>query len=506
MKKPKGKKKKQRTHSSLDQHKRQGKTLTSPMNAVRNMSLQNWPNERLPDILWAALLTRLKPREKYLETFRAIAKNAVQFRDTDAYITHSKLASLSASEFEALMTPILADDHAKLALSPLLLLDHLPDRHHWLRHLPAADPGDGWDTMASAVLETLPHQSEAATDVRWLKVLFIVVQGKMRFLEQMRGKVEELLAFPALGDMRSVRPFIRSMEGSTGMLVGGQVPVWCAQFWDECRDKTECAAVPERGPKSNFDHEGAVKRWADIYSTCGRHFMDTMGTTAIDPRHDGAFGLALYGLTLVVTILQPNATRPAGRIVLRSLVEAYLTLAYLVGKDEEPLWAAYRKYGGGQTKLAFLKLVEADELPRYVDLEALEALANEDLWQEFVDIDLGHWVNKDLRRLSEEVGAKPIYDKYYGWPSSFVHAQWGAVRSTVFSLCLNPLHRLHRVPRPPRADFEDVSWDAVVLGNLLLELVNNAYPGLTVRFQVPEPTSQTTDAEPGIEMEEKQWT
>jgi hypothetical protein len=138
----------------------------------------------------------------------------------------------------------------------------------------------------------------------------------------------------------------------------------------------------------------------------------------------------------------------------------------------------------------YLKLVDAEQLPKYVDLESLEALANEDLWQEYLDIDLGHWANKDLRRMSEEVGIKGTYDRYYGWPSSYVHAQWGAVRSTVFSTCLNPLHRLHRVPRPPRQDFEDVSWDAVTLGNLLLELVDKAYPGLTVRFQLAEPVNE----------------
>jgi hypothetical protein len=483
MKKPKRKKQGQRMHSSLGQHKRQGKTLAPPITALRNISLKNWPNERLPEVLWAALLTQLKPRDRYLAIFRAISNNAEKFRDTDAYLTHSEIAKLSSSEFETLMAPILSDDQVKLALAPLLLLEHLPDRHHWQEHLPTTDAADGWDQMARAVLETFPHQSEAATDVRWLKVRFITIQGKMRFPEKLRDKVEELLAFPTLGDMHSVRPFIRSMEVSTGMLFGGVVPVWCSQFWEECLAKTECAAVHERGPATDFDHEAAAKQWADIYGHCGQHFIDTIRTTDIDPRHDGTFGLALYGLTLVISTMRPNATRPAGRIVLRSLVETYLTLAYLIGKDEEQLWVAYRKYGGGQTKLAFLKLVEADELPRYVDLDALEALANEDLWQEYLDIDLGHWANKDLRRMSEEVGVKGIYDKYYGWPSSFVHAQWGAVRSTVFSTCLNPLHRLHRVPRPPRLDFEDVSWDAVVLGNLLLELVDKAYPGLTIRFQ-----------------------
>ena len=226
-----------------------------------------------------------------------------------------------------------------------------------------------------------------------------------------------------------------------------------------------------------------MKCGVEIYAKCAQHCVATVSTTAIDPRHDGVFGLALYGLAMVASLFRPHSTRPAGRIILRSLIETYFTLAYLVKKEEPALWNAYRAYGGGQAKLAFLKLVEMQELPRYVNLETLENLANEDAWDEFVSIDLGHWANKDLRRMSEEVNVKNIYDKYYSWPSSFVHAQWAAVRNTVFQLCLNPLHRLHRVPCPPRLDLEDVSWDALKLGNLILDLVSEAYPTFKPRFR-----------------------
>jgi len=485
MKKPK-KKKMQRTHSSLEQHKRQGKTLTAPIMGLQNIHLQSWPNERLPDVLWAALLTQMEPRERYLAVFRAISDSALKYRDKDAFITHSELANVSSEDFDALMAPVLSDADCKRTLAPLLLLERLPDRAHWAKHLQQPEDREAWSQLAQAILETFPHQSEAATDIRWLKVRFLVVQGRMHFLEEMREKVEELLDFPNRGDMRSVRPFIRSMEASVGAMFGDSVSRWCDQFWSECLSKTQCAAVHERAPESDFDYAEAAKQWALIYQQCAQHFMDTISSTAVDPRHDGTFGLALYGLTLVVSAQKPNGTRPAGRILLRALVETYLNLAYLVGKDDEQLWLAYRKYGGGQAKLAFLKLVDVEQLPMYVNIEALEALANEDLWQEYLDIGLGHWGNTDLRRMSEEAGVKGTYDKYYGWPSSYVHAQWGAVRSTVFSTCLNPLHRLHRVPRPPRLDFDDVSWDAVALGNLLLDLVNKAYPGLTIRFHLAE--------------------
>lgn len=49
----------------------------------------------------------------------------------------------------------------------------------------------------------------------------------------------------------------------------------------------------------------------------------------------------------------------------------------------------------------------------------LEMLANEDFFQEFVEIDLGHWCGKDLRRMSEDAGTKGDYDRFYGWASGF---------------------------------------------------------------------------------------
>lgn len=60
-----------------------------------------------------------------------------------------------------------------------------------------------------------------------------------------------------------------------------------------------------------------------------------------------------------------------------------------------------RSYGAGQAKLALLKHEEmSGQKPRFVT-QTLETLANEDYFQEYVEIDLGHWCGKDLHRLAE---------------------------------------------------------------------------------------------------------
>jgi len=180
-----------------------------------------------------------------------------------------------------------------------------------------------------------------------------------------------------------------------------------------------------------------------------------------------------------------------------------VTLTYLKVRDDPNMWAAYRQYGSAQAKLAFLKLDDpAGAAPASIDVEILRELANEDRWQEYVSIDLGHWAGKDLRKLSDEARVKPVYDRFYPWTSAFTHNNWAAVRNSCFDLCINPLHRMHRRLRSDTADLGDVVEDACELVDSILEVVDSLYPGLTSRVTLPEsratfggaPTPETAQA------------
>jgi len=126
-------------------------------------------------------------------------------------------------------------------------------------------------------------------------------------------------------------------------------------------------------------------------------------------------------------------------------------------------------------------------------------LANEDRWLEFVSIDLGHWAATDLRKLSEDSGVKPDYDRLYPWTSAFTHGNWAAVRNSCFDLCINPLHRLHRRLRSDTADLGDVVADACELVDKILDTVDSLYPGFTQRVTLPESRATSTSVSaPGV--------
>jgi hypothetical protein len=117
-------------------------------------------------------------------------------------------------------------------------------------------------------------------------------------------------------------------------------------------------------------------------------------------------------------------------------------------------------------------------------LENLHYLANEDVWQEFVDINVGAWDSTDLRKRAEKSRTKHIYDKFYDWTSGYVHCHWGAVRDSVLTTCLNPLHRYHRIPLEiPRLQ-NDVIPDACKLVDQTLDILDSVYPNFDIRVSV----------------------
>jgi hypothetical protein len=486
-----------RNISMLDQHQLLGKALKTPFNQVPDMHLMSWRDDRLPDMLWAVLLVGNLPRDRCLALFRQVVDAATSLpNETRKEILHSGIAELDDATFDRMFAPLVNDGDAREILSALLLFDSLPDRTHWARHLGAPDPALHVPVVAGAVAATTEHQSQEATDCRWLKVLFYVHVDRLHLGQELTN---ELLHYPNDGDMRKVRPMIRASEGALGVILTQKQKdaKFPRCFWQECWDKTDCIRAPRRGV-AELDTQPAVKALVAMYNEVGRHFMNC-ATTGLDARHDAVFGMVLYGINLALSINRGWAhNRIEGRQALRTLTEVYLTLSFLRSRDEKGLWEKWRKHGVGQAKLAFLKMLDlqADEVPDYIKIEELEMMANEDVWQEFTDIDLGNWAGMDLRKMSEAAGAKDIYDKYYGWPSSYVHGQWGAVRDTVFDLCLNPLHRFHHIPAAPRETMESVSPDSIKLVNLLIDQLTAAYPPFKPRIRLKEAAEDEAKPEP----------
>lgn len=444
----------------------------------------SWSNDQIPDMLWAALLVTDLGRVRALDRFRDIADfiYAQPGGKTIHDITHSALASVEPGLLAKLLGVITRGARYASALTPLLLLDDLPARNEWAAALGHADEKKGWEVLMEAVAKVFDHQSQEATDCRWLKVLVAVLAGKLHLGSKER--VDEILEYPSRGEMRKIRPSVRATEMALRNMSenDGAKSGWSPIFWTQCYRDTPCFGFTEH-PVA--DRPGiSSESIRQLYETVAQHGDATRTTTATDAKHDVTFGTVLYAVTLLHEIVSGRVDGGIlGQIGLRVLAEALINLAFLLEKNDTELWTSYRAYGAGQAKLTFLKFEDMEAPPNSIDVETLRNLANEDLWQEFVPIELGHWEKSNLRKMSEDAGLKDtVYDPFYQWPSQFAHAYWGAVRDTVFTNCANPLHRFHRVPREAPRQLPPTVDQAIVLVNRLLKLLDIAYPTFSSRI------------------------
>jgi hypothetical protein len=482
--------------SKIADHTRLGSKLSPPLLQVPKTSMSSWADDHMPEMLWAVLLTAVFDRKAYLGCFRMVASRCKEWfkrdetepaespKDKDkqpspnhtVVVDQTTLAEVSDEQFKEFLKIPLRHPLGYAALRPLLLIESLAGRDRWIREL-NVEPEDGdWKTLAMAVAGVLDHQSEQSTDIRWFKLILTAISGHMHFHSKMSDRIEELRLFPDKGDMRSVRPFIRAGEMTLRRYPPSK---WIEAFWDELMRKTRCID-PTKADDHAFTNTSINPK--TLYAT--RHdvidrFFTHMTAKRVDARLDCSFGLVLYGLSIIEEIGAHRAhTRIMGRLALRALAEINITLRYLIGKNSDDLWRSYRVYGAGQAKLAFLKAQESEgDLPPFLDEGALHEIANEDKWQEYLDIDIGHWADSNLRKLSIECGAKDVYDKYYDWTSGFTHGHWGAVRDTNFLTCHNPLHHLHRIPRLAHRQLNSVEVDALDLVNDMIERLDHIYPG-----------------------------
>lgn len=437
-------------------------------------------------MLWAALIVTAFEQSVALQIFRRVAKvTEGKFQPKQPVdVGHSGLSKLPIDLASKIIDAICSAPGSREVLRPLLLLDALPLREEWAKAIQDAPVVEDWNTLRVAVAHVFDHQSQEATDCRWLRVLVMLVSGQLKLPST--EMIDDILYYPKHGDQQKVRPSIRATEIAFATRPGSQVDSWPATFWNQCWRDTPCIAGELQRDSVAGATETTLQQVDKVAEDLADHFIATTASTILDAKHEAIFGIANYGLAILREMLRIGAsTSILARLGLRSLLEMWITLAYLQKKNSDALWLEYRAYGTGQTKLAFLKLDDTDaQEVGFVDADELNAIANEDRSVEFVPINLGHWDGTNLRKMSEQADVKPAYDSYYPWTSAYLHANWGAVRAVGFDLCLNALHRAHRILRSEATPQNDVLSDATELVDQLLGVVDSAYPGFASRVSI----------------------
>ena len=460
-------------------HKRVGSDLVPPMLATGiDITPEPWVDNRLPEMLWAVLIAGTVERGTTLDYFRRLLRFIHEHEDRDQLhnMTVSGIANLEEPLRNNLVEFLLTPPWAQAVLAPLIFFEGLPAKQVWEEHLRGASPNI--ERLMESVGAVLWHQSEAATDCRWVRVMATAVAGRITVDPKLHHTLTLLNEYPA--DFEESGPRFRAME------IGLTLPqardlTWPRLFWQEAWERTPCLEFVQEYPSPTFGKTITRDDVANIRERIEEHWIETHSTTAVDPKHDAVFGMALYSIRILEELMGIGIGNSVlGRTGLRTILEVRINLKYLLAENEPELWSQWRRYGAGQAKLNALKFDESVDPPRHISIQSIERIASEDMWEEFLTIDLGGWTDLDLRKMSDKVGLKGEYDQHYSWTSGYTHGMWGPIREACFQVCANPLHRLHRFPH--RQPLQDTVDDAASLVDEILQLVDEAYPGFSHRL------------------------
>ena len=467
-----------KNRTSLLEHKKVGSELRPAFSQFEGeVIFSHWSDERLPEILWAAVIRVIQDQNYAISEFRRVI-DFVRNHDKKEELSDLSLTGISKLNVplrDEFLSFLLSNPITASALTVLLIFEYLPAKTTWAKYLPNTEPDINIIMMAIGMC--IPHQSQEATDCRWLVAMVSVVTGKSR---GPREFIEPLFNYPDEGDLRIIRPTIRTLEMALKS-ENEQNLVWSKNFWNEAWEISPCLELVKSASTLPLEPYCTREKVEALRYQLEQHWENTHLTTAIDAKHDCVFGIAFYSLTILEELLQSEVRSGIlARLGLRTVLESYISLNYMVLKDDKELWKKWRTYGAGQAKLNALKFDEFVESPEFINNDTLESIACEDVWEEFINIELGSWSGLDLRKISELAGVKDDYDKYYSWTSTYTHATWGAVREACFTTCGNPLHRLHRYPH--KSKLPDTLYDACVLVDKILSTLNKCYPTFEFRF------------------------
>jgi hypothetical protein len=148
-------------------------------------------------------------------------------------------------------------------------------------------------------------------------------------------------------------------------------------------------------------------------------------------------------------------------LVLRSMVDAYITLGWIL-KEPEERSTKYILYGLGQEKL-FVEYLEQDlrededsreQKAMHEMVKWKKAWLNSQLAEWSTEVNVGSWSGMTAREMAQDIERESIYKFAYVPFSGPVHNMWQHVGVYNMEPCTNAMHKYHFVPSIRKAPFE----------------------------------------------------
>ncbi|MDO4556985.1 MAG: DUF5677 domain-containing protein [Lachnospiraceae bacterium] len=469
-------------HIKLSAHTFKKGEFIAPINSIPMMQEfedeKSWSYGHIPEYLWIGLLLKYYGREEGLRKSYDIISTLHKLAPDLYTVRLSQIIKLD-SEVQKKFYNYIVCIGAKDALAPLtifLTTSKAPVFSECF-YCPQKSIEDRCEAIIDAMRDTMGHQTNEATDIRFVALYFNLLSGKLHLQKE---QVDLLMAYPASKHtdeiMRIARPTVRSLEMMI-LTFEKTDSAYLKDFWRCVSEMTDCSIFVLEFPEEKINITAYMEKLHDIFTYLSELFV------AADPLNEKMnvlLGIATYSYKRMKEIYDHQLFNSiSGRSCVRVLIEDYIMMRYLVKSEpsHDNIWRDYQLYGMGLYKLVLARHRESGVLEQsHFDDRYIEALVNEYKGEEFINMDTKYFDKQNIRLKAESVGEKELYGLYYDYDSSFEHGLWGAIRESCLLKCNNPAHKYHCVP-----DIEDetrlktVLPDCVMVMNKTVSFLNELY-------------------------------
>jgi len=460
----------------LQDHLKMGNTFYPPFTfdgGESRFTQVDWRADILPELIWIGLLVQAFGFDQAREMACGLAFLADQvhaYGNRPNFGTLSGYDTLSSRWKQALNKKLDAHglrEDLSLSLSPLFrLYPKCPLKFILGGQPPTVKKREAVQVLGPVLDECLFRQEKLPTFVQGIYYDALLASGKLKLCGPVeRHDTAVLKDYPDSEEAKKVAGFMRC--GATGLpmeknLPGAkQDPWWPAYFWNRGLKIGPCDPM-----KSDDLHPGSLSQSFLLFlMDCFGDYSD--GCTALwervhekypydlhwSIRDEVLLGLAsrIYRLTVQIVSFPPNWTEDVGQVFLRMVVESYIYYQWLKTKGSREDFDAFYHHGLGQQKLrmehtrAYLNAqgFSAEDIEEMND--GLRFIKNHKM-PEFIPVNIGNPLSKDLRTLAEEADIKEFHALIFGPTSSAVHGMYDTLDQYYLRVCLNPFHCRHRVP------------------------------------------------------------
>lgn len=464
--------------TKLSEHIKVGDTLHTPFTGTLGLQMQlsSWGRDKLPQYIWIALILDAFGRDAGLNILGQIMHDLQQKNLCIAEL--SEVLSLNEQN-QAMWYTTINTYVPRRIIAPLSLIFTSHSQPLFFDHycLPQAPIEEKIDKLMDVIDKNLSFHSNNVTDVCFIVCWFHATSGHLAISIDCETIIDSLCEYPKHSHndeiMRMFRPSIRAMIQGLGMHLDS---TFSYNFWNNVAQITSCKPMI-----INYSQEDV--KLNTIYYTDVKKVLEYIEANSNDKAQSVKFsvvmGLTTYMVKLYSEIIEHNLSNAiSGRIIFRTMVEAYINLKYIIHKEaaEPSIYDMFRNYGIGKYKLIMAKLREGKythNTSSHFNPQIMELYVNELKDENFLEISLGYFDKDSIKRKFEIVKEQELYEIYYDYDTNYTHAFWGAIRESSMLLCNNPSHLYHTVPD---YHFEqpllDINEDCIMILKKLFSLIS----------------------------------